>query len=437
MHTQITKTPAHDAYTLLEGKILKNHSKVILFISGGSALDILDHMSDQCAAHIDTITVIDERLHVDSPDQNIVKLYEKEDLISKLSTARVDIIPRDFFEGLTPIEAEKKYREYLKKLLKKDLHIHATLGVGEDGHTAGILPQSGDMTYRELFCTSELIRAYTSPQAAFPERITVTPTFLAEHVDHAVVYAANESKKEVLNALLKGDNAQHIMPANVLHNMRSVTLITDQRLCVPTHKNAIVLDFDHTLFNTTLYVAKLKENLNNVGIAPEIFDKHRQALKSCCALVDIDRFVQVLPHEDKDLLKQTIHGTIRHSAQEFIFADAQDFITRHKDHFDIIVMTQGDQKLQSEKITHSKLHHIDHIFISHDSKDTVFADIADRYDQIHYVDDKAKHIDEVKQAYPKVTSYFIKRPEDQPYGDKPSSCNCADHIITDLSLTLT
>jgi len=55
-----------------------------------------------------------------------------------------------------------------------------------------------------------------------------------------------------------------------------------------------VLDFDHTLFNTTLYVQALREALEQKGIAPEIFDEKRNELKSCCALVDIDRLQENL-----------------------------------------------------------------------------------------------------------------------------------------------
>lgn len=42
----------------------------------------------------------------------------------------------------------------------------------------------------------------------------------------------------------------------------------------------------------------------------------------------------------------------------------------------------------------------------------------------------------VKLAHPNVTTYFIQRPEDHPYADRPSICDCADHVVYDLSITI-
>jgi len=197
-----------------------------------------------------------------------------------------------------------------------------------------------------------------------------------------------------------------------------------------------VLDFDHTLFNTTLYVQALREALEQKGIAPEIFDEKRNELKSCCALVDIDRFVEALPLPDKDCLHRAIHDLIRERAREFVFTDAQQFIDRHRDSYDIVILTQGDQELQSEKVEHSNLSGYHEVIISLDTKDESIVAVATHYDEVHYIDDKAKHIDEVKERYPHVITYFIQRPEDKPYASTSSQCDCANYIITDLSMTI-
>ena len=80
---------------------------------------------------------------------------------------------------------------------------------------------------------------------------------------------------------------------------------------------------------------------------------------------------------------------------------------------------------------------ISHVIDTRESKDVALAALVKKYDTVHFIDDKAKHIDEVKQKFPDVVTYFIKRPDDKPYGDQPSVCECNDHTITDLSLTIT
>ena len=46
-------------------------------------------------------------------------------------------------------------------------------------------------------------------------------------------------------------------------------------------KEALVIDFDHTLFNTTAYVLALKKVLAGHDISAELFDAKRQYLKDC------------------------------------------------------------------------------------------------------------------------------------------------------------
>ena len=99
-------------------------------------------------------------------------------------------------------------------------------------------------------------------------------------------------------------------------------------------------------------------------------------------------------------------------------------------------MTQGDDELQSEKIAYSNLSDVTEVIITRETKDIAIAQRVDRYETMYYIDDKAKHIDEVKKKFPQIITYFIQRPEDQPYAHVPSVCECSDHVITDLSLRL-
>ena len=198
----------------------------------------------------------------------------------------------------------------------------------------------------------------------------------------------------------------------------------------------IVLDFDHTLFNTTLYVEALKKSLAEVGITEQEFEQKRTFLKSCCSLVDIDTFITHLSLADKKLLHDTVHDLIVASAASFIFSDVQPFINAHTETHDVIVLTQGNQELQKEKISHSNLAGITATIITTGKKDETIAPLTAQYKNIYFIDDKARHIEEVKNAFPTVITYFIARPEDHPYGDIAPVCDAADYTINDLRFTI-
>ncbi len=202
------------------------------------------------------------------------------------------------------------------------------------------------------------------------------------------------------------------------------------------HDTLIVLDFDHTLFNTTLFVEQLKKTLASYGILETQVDAARQAIKDCCRVVDIDNFIDALQQENFDELHHVVHDIIKEYAPSFIFSDVHNFITAHVSTHDILILTQGDTELQEQKIKHSNLPEgVQHI-ITTGTKDDVMADVVGTYSAVYLFEDKAKHIDEVKQRFPKVITYFIQRPEDKPYAKFASVCECADYVIENLDIRL-
>lgn len=199
----------------------------------------------------------------------------------------------------------------------------------------------------------------------------------------------------------------------------------------------VILDFDHCIFNTTRFVAALRDRYKaEFGISSDAFMKYRQAIKDCCTVIDIDTFVKKIPHDEKGKLHAAIHDVIRKTAAACIFPDVVPFFERHKDQFDLLVETHGDAELQAEKIRHSKLPpYVAHV-VSLEAKDAVVGKYIRDYREVHFIDDKTENIDMVKTAHPSVMTYFIQRPEDHPYADRPSACDCADRIIYDLTFTL-
>lgn len=200
------------------------------------------------------------------------------------------------------------------------------------------------------------------------------------------------------------------------------------------HTKLIILDFDHTVFNTTKFVRALIERFSSeFGIDEETFMKYRNEVKQCCVVIDIDTFVEKLPHPNKAAMHKAIHDVIARSAADCIFSDVRDFIALHLPAYDIVLSTHGDSELQSEKISHSHLPADVQSHISLLPKDKVVSHFAPHYKNIYFIDDKTENIDAVKKAHPQTTTYFLVRPEDHPYGERKSACDCADFTVASLS----
>jgi len=100
----------------------------------------------------------------------------------------------------------------------------ATMGIGPDGHTAGIFPGSYDVDFEGDrwvvgYCVPKTVNEHT-------ERYTVTYTFLKEVVDEAIVYAIGESKEKIVEGLELNSCNVKTTPACSMLQMKSVTLYT-------------------------------------------------------------------------------------------------------------------------------------------------------------------------------------------------------------------
>ncbi len=200
-------------------------------------------------------------------------------------------------------------------------------------------------------------------------------------------------------------------------------------------KKLILLDFDHTVFNTTRYVNVLKKRFkDDFGISSKEFHAKRDALKKCCVVVDIDKFIASLSHPDKEAMHGAMIDIIEQHAQEFVFSDVHDFIEKHKDRFYISIATHGDAELQTEKISHSNLSKEVGKIISRKQKEKVVEIFLKEYDEIWFIDDKPKNVERVKKAHPQVHTYLVVRPEDHPYA---GSTKYADHIVDGLNFVIT
>ncbi len=181
---------------LFLGKLLSQ--KPVLFLSsGGSSLSILSYLRSLRDL---VASVLDER------GDNLANLQKTK-----------------FFQNAKPMDlTEKNLRDWRGRIV-------ITLGIGPDGHTAGIMPFPEDpQKFQKLFDDPDhwVVSYDAAEKNAYPNRTTVTLPFL-RRVDHAVVFVCGKEKQRALEKTLAQKGSLPQTPARIIREMGKIDLFTD------------------------------------------------------------------------------------------------------------------------------------------------------------------------------------------------------------------
>jgi len=195
-------------------KHLNNGKRVLWLVPGGSSITIAVAVSKALRAPLDalTISLTDERWgpvgHSDSNWQRLKDAgFESRGarLVPVLNGQDMDRTTREFDHRLA---VELKAAEFSLGLF----------GLGDDGHTAGILPGSPAVNAKTLTA------GYDAGQY---KRITTTPKAISL-LDEAVVYAVGEEKHEAIDNLDQ-DLTIAEQPAQALKRVSKVSIFNDYK----------------------------------------------------------------------------------------------------------------------------------------------------------------------------------------------------------------
>lgn len=201
---------------------LKKGKKVLFLASGGStttiAVEICNVLHTEFLNHkntlseLFTVSLVDERFgppgHSASNWQRLRDGGFSGDYCKTMPVLRVGGPSEESME-----KTVARFIEFLQEAARANaegnLFIAALFGIGSDGHTAGILPES----HASLMGTAG--EEYATGYASTPfTRITITPQFFP-FIDLAVAYASGEEKRDALDGLQK-DKSAHEQPAQLL-----------------------------------------------------------------------------------------------------------------------------------------------------------------------------------------------------------------------------
>ena len=203
---------------------------VLLLLSGGSAFSLPEGIDTNLLGKHITISVLDERYSTDPKVNNFLQLQSLP-FYKKAKQAGCNFILTSFLADLSLKIASESFGNELRNWKTKNPEGKTiiTQGMGEDGHTSGIMPFPEDKElFRRLFVGERWVVGYNAEDKnPYPLRVSTTITFLKDWVDNSIFYVSGESKKKVFQKLLKGDEHINNMPAQVIWEMKDVRVFTD------------------------------------------------------------------------------------------------------------------------------------------------------------------------------------------------------------------
>ena len=230
--THRTNLERHTAHAVADCLRQSKGKPTLLLVSGGSALAVLSHIDPMTLGEQTTISLVDDRFSRNPEVNNFSQLTRTE--FYKHAKAR----GASFISSL-PEEGESlgAVADRWEKALRAWSEAHPTgrtvlaiLGIGRDGHTAGIMPYPEDpQTFSSLFENEErwIVGYDAGDKNQYPLRMTASIPFLTQMVNRAFVYVSGKDKQDALKkAMEEGELAE--CPARVVHRLERVDLYSDE-----------------------------------------------------------------------------------------------------------------------------------------------------------------------------------------------------------------
>ncbi len=195
------------------------NSKTVLFLSGGSTPKLLyETLALEKKLIPGAVAMVDERygekLHQDSNELMI----KNTKFLNYLESKNIRFFPILNNESLE--NTSLNYDETMRFVFNHFAKTVAIMGIGEDGHTAGIPVGVGE----EL--GSDLVTFYTNFPSKLNNRITLTYKAL-EQIDLLIILVFGKEKQKTLNKIFKEGSIAEI-PARIFQKLDNKTiLITD------------------------------------------------------------------------------------------------------------------------------------------------------------------------------------------------------------------
>ena len=202
-------------------------SPTLLLLSGGSALEILTYTILQGRTENLTVMIVDERFDK-NPEENNFSRIQKTNFYERATKAGTHFINTSWGTAESVEALGILMDSALKSWVSEHSRgvIYMTLGIGTDGHTAGIMPFPEDhQKFNTLFNdqTTLAVGYDASGKNPIPLRATITFPFM-RFAKATIVYAVGANKKEPLLKALSSDGVLAETPARIFNELENLTL---------------------------------------------------------------------------------------------------------------------------------------------------------------------------------------------------------------------
>lgn len=184
----------------------------------------------------------------------------------------------------------------------------------------------------------------------------------------------------------------------------------------------IILDFDHTLFDTDALKRDLAGAVEEFDISSDLFwETYPKALQFYAGEMgySIDRHLAILQKKasfDPNIAKQKMENVIQGS-RAYLFPDTKDFLSRMVGlNVPLILLSRGDRAFQSQKIRATGIdRYFKEIHLTSEKKITVLPSIlAPNAKNIFFINDHLEETREVAHACPDIKLILKRRPDLSP-----------------------
>lgn len=223
-----TPQKANESISEMLGKY--SDFKTALFFSGGNTpKKLYEHFADKQSLKVGAVGQIDERFGERNHRHSNELMIAGTGLIEYFESQNVRFYP--MLESSKEIEeTAKDYDEALRFIFKYFPKSVGILGIGEDGHTAGI-PSNPDIVHKMTENKSSLVSYYELED--YGKRITMNFQALSM-LDLIIILVLGQKKRKILHSMFKVSNLEEEIekfPAKFYLRpeiAKKVILVTDQ-----------------------------------------------------------------------------------------------------------------------------------------------------------------------------------------------------------------
>jgi 6-phosphogluconolactonase/glucosamine-6-phosphate isomerase/deaminase len=206
--------------------------KTALFLSGGKTPQILyKDLAKEYRLNAGAVALIDERFGEKFHENSNETMVKQSGLVSYLFSHGIRVYPILTDKPIPIEQSAEKYDEQVRSLFAQFPQSVGILGVGLDGHTAGLPANSNIWKQPQMQDKNSFVTYFNDNGGFYKQRITMTFLGLSM-LDFYVVLVFGENKKKALELLLK-DGPEEEVPARFFKRpdiAKKTLFITDQKV---------------------------------------------------------------------------------------------------------------------------------------------------------------------------------------------------------------